>query len=73
MIFVPLIVKSRELEENPPKIPQFQQLRKKIYKEFIPNIELQFGYMDKENGQLQFVTAKATPVGRFPPKKYKKV
>ena len=55
------------------KIPQFDQLRKKLYASNVPEIKLEIGYESKLNGEVTVVEAHSTPVSAFPPSTHRRL
>lgn len=56
------------------KIPQFPQLRTKLYENEVPDIKLSIGYECKETGEITVVEdVSSTPVSKFPPATYRKL
>ena len=55
------------------KTNQFNSIRKKIYKDKIPPIDLEIGYKDKTSGEVILVNDNITPVKQFPPSKFEKL
>ena len=56
------------------KIPQFPQLRAKLYENEVPDVKLTIGYESKLTGEITIVEDVAsTPVSNFPPSTYRKL
>lgn len=56
------------------KIPQFEQLRNKLYQDRTPTVNMEIGYQSKDNGEITIVKdATSTPVSQFPPCSYKRL
>ena len=55
------------------KTPQFQSIRKHMYEDLLPPIDLEIAYKNRENGIIQIVKETNTPLKRFPPSKFEKL
>ena len=69
--FFPLLT---TLPANGKKILQFQQLRKKLYSEYVPDISMCVTFEERETNQLHhLMDITSIPKNRFPPHQYKKL
>ena len=55
------------------KTPQFNYIRKKMYKDMVPNIDLEIGYKNRSSGEITVVNTTVTPVKNFSPAKFDKM
>lgn len=55
------------------KTPQFKTIRRNMYSDFLPDIELEIAYRDKGSGEITVVKDAITPLKRFSPSKYDKL
>ena len=55
------------------KTCQFKTIRRKIYDDCIPEINMEIGYKKLTTGELQVVNEKYTPVKQYSPKEYEKL
>ena len=56
------------------KTPCFTHNRRKLYNDYVPTIHMEFGYADKETGDITIVEdSDITPVGRFPRHRFRKL
>ena len=71
--FFPKLVECRHLENVKKKIPQFNHIRKKLYDENVPEIDMQIGYRSKTTNETTVVDCTKAPQKRFPPDKFEKI
>lgn len=55
------------------KPPLFQSIRRQMYNDLLPKIELQIGYRNKASGEIIVVNDTVTPIKRFPSDKFDKL
>ena len=55
------------------KKPMFKTIRKKMYLDLLPKIDMQIGYKNKATGEVVIVKDTVTPVKRFSPSQYEKI
>ena len=55
------------------KTPTFLQIRRTMYKQEVPPINMEFGYEHKETGVVSVARGEVTPKSQFPPNQYKKI
>ena len=56
------------------KIPQYCQVRRKMYKDLVPKVKMEIAYQDKETGEFTIVEdVNTTPVGRFPANTHRRI
>ena len=56
------------------KIPQFQALREKIYKEEIPTVKMEVAFKSKDDGEVTILEdVSSIPVSMFPPSGYRRL
>ena len=55
------------------KVSQFKSLRRTMYDELVPPIELEIAYRDKSTGEISVVKDTNTPLKRFSSSKYEKL
>ena len=60
-------------EMNTKPIPKFTSLRRQMYDNGVPKINLKIVYEDKETEEVIVVEADHTPVGKYPAKMYRKL
>ena len=51
---------------------KFKSIRRKTREETIPTITFQFGYENRETGEIEVVNQDTTPIKQFPPSMYEK-
>lgn len=71
--FIPNLIRAKDQQEDQTKIPQFQQIRRNYTEDNCPEVELQFGYRNKETDETFHIKSTVTPKSRFPPNKYEKL
>lgn len=69
----PKLHKARIDEVVYKRVPQFQNQRKKMYDTKVPNINLKIGYKNLETDEISVVESSATPLSKYPPRKYQKL
>ena len=69
----PKLSRARTDEMVYKKIPQFQILRKNLYKAHVPPISLKIAYQDLDTDEITVVEGQKTPVSQFSPSKYRKL
>ena len=52
------------------KTPQFKTIRRHMYNNLVPPIQLEIGYKDRNSGEVTIVKDTITPIKRFSPAKY---
>ena len=55
------------------EIPLFTSLRRKLYKNKVPPVKLEIGYLNKTTKERVTVEGQKTPVSRFNPNEYEKL
>lgn len=55
------------------KVPQFQQIRRKLYENRTPDVNLEIGYKNKETDEVTIINDTVTPKSRFPPNRFDKM
>ena len=71
---LPKLTEAKRIAQSRRRIPQFRSIRKKIYKENVPDIFIEVAYQHKETGDIIILQdLDKTPVNRFPPSIYKKL
>ena len=70
---IPKMMKMKERQGYSAKIPQFQQIRRKMNDKLVPDVELQIGYRNKSTEEVTEIKSKVTPKSRFPTSDYEKV
>lgn len=66
--------KFRETNKICRKIPQFRQVRKRLYRKHVPRISLEIGYLERSTGKIIKVEdTTQTPASKYPPNQYKKL
>ena len=55
------------------RVPKFQSQRRRLFKDNLPKIKLEIGYMNKETREIVVVESDKTPVSRFSPHEYEKL
>lgn len=56
------------------KIPQFQQIRNKLYDSIVPKVKMEIAYERKETGEVSIVEdVERTPVSQFPPSTHRRL
>ena len=55
------------------KVPQFSQIRNKMYNRNVPKVNLKIGYEAKDSGEITVVDVTSDPVSRFPRSSYKRL
>ena len=56
------------------KIPQFQHLRRNLYKKNVPKVTMEIGYECKANGEIMVVEdIESTPISKFPPSTHRRL
>ena len=55
------------------KTPQFKTIRRHMYNNLVPPIQLEIGYKDRNSGEVTIVKDTITPIKRFSPAKYEKL
>ena len=68
-----ILVKAMEDNNVKKKVPKFSHFRRVLYKKHVPKINMKFGYVDKATGELEEACGTETPIGKYPPGKYRKV
>ena len=53
-------LEERELITKP--IPQFPDTRIQLYKQYCPQIDMEFGFRNKNDGTIKIVTSSAAPL-----------
>ena len=71
--FFPKLARARINEMVYKPIPKLKYQRKKMYKDNVPPIEMDFGYENKETCELTTFKSDKTPLKRFNPRQYQKV
>ena len=51
----------------------FNSIRRQMYKDKVPDINIEIGYKDKTSGEVVVVNETVTPIKRFPQSKYEKL
>lgn len=70
----PRLFHAKEMQNIHRKTPNFAHIRRKMYKENVPPIHLEFCFKHKESGVLTIVKdSSITPKTRFPPNEYQKL
>ena len=65
---------AKETQNVTRKTPSITHLRRKMYDKYVPPIKMQFGYENKETGEVTVVDdTEVTPRARFPPNQYRKL
>ena len=68
------LLAAKEAQNVTRKVPQFVQLRRKFNNVHVPEIKMEFGYRNKETGEITVVKNRlTTPINEFPPSTYKMV
>lgn len=52
---------------------QFNSIRRQMYKDKIPDIDIEIAYKEKASGEVVMVNDTVTPVKRFPQSRYEKL
>ena len=68
--FIPKIVEAKRVQNITKKVPQFTHIRRKMYKEEVPEVNLEIGYRHKETSEISIVKDTVTPKSRYPPNEY---
>ena len=55
------------------KTPQFKSIRRKIYLNSVPPVNLEIGYKDRTTNEIHIVNDTCTPLKRFSPTKFDKI
>ena len=66
------IFAARAREDNQKKIPQFEHLRRQLYKD-LPRVNLEIAYRNKESGDVIKRFTDKTPKSNFPADKFEKL
>lgn len=71
--FIPKLIHAREVQNVTRKVPKFNHIRRTLYTKNTPEVNLEFGYRNKESNEVTEVHDKVTPKSRFPPNEYEKM
>lgn len=52
---------------------QFNSMRRKMYRDLLPTIDIEIGYKEKATGQIIVVKDTITPIKRFPPSRFEQL
>lgn len=55
------------------KTSQFNSIRRQLFKDKLPNIDIETGYKEKSSGEVVVVNESITPVKQFPQSRYEKL
>ena len=68
-----LLYVSKERQKIKRKVPQFTQIRKKMYDDHSPKVEMQVAFKEKTTGNITVVNDSKTPLGNYPATQFKKI
>ena len=71
--FIPKFFEARSRQNISKKPPTFNHVRRTLYDEKTPEVQLEIGYIHKESKELTVVEDTVTPKSRFPPNEYEKI
>ena len=55
------------------KVPQFNHIRRLLYKDNTPEVKLEIAFKNKETEEVSVVKDVVTPKSRFPPNQFEKL
>ena len=65
---------AKEEQGKTRKIPMFPHIRRKLYKDKIPKVNLEIGYQSKQSDELTILEdLESAPVNKFPPSTHRKL
>ena len=70
--FFPKLNTAMEREKKK-KTSQFQTIRKNMYTDLLPPINIEIAYKHRESGETEIVNETNTPIKQFPPSKFEKL
>jgi hypothetical protein len=62
----------KEKEKVKKNVSGFKHLRSKLISDSMPEISMEIGYKNKENGDITLISSDTAPLRRFPASKYTK-
>ena len=71
--YIPKIINAKNIEQVKKKNPQFNHIRRKLYDDYTPKVNLEIGYRNKETNEVTVVKDSITPRKRFPPNQFEKL
>lgn len=66
-------MEAKELQQVKKKIPQFQTVRKNLYNNHTPPVNLEIAYQRKDTNEVIIFHGTSTPISRFPPHEFEKL
>ena len=67
------LLQSKKDQKIKYKVPQFQHIRKQLYDELAPEVQIEIAYREKKTGIVHIVTDTKTNIRQFPPNEYVKL
>lgn len=71
--FIPKLIHARNSQDIKRKVPTFTHIRRTLYDNHTPEVNLEIGYKNKETNNMCIVQDTVTPKSKFPPHRFEKM